>query len=371
MEKIKILYTIPNFDTAGSGKALLNLAMGLDKNRFTPEILCLHTKGAFFETVKQSGIPIHVFDYLPKERPLWQLLLNCWKVSRKLKQINPQIIHSFHYNSNYSEALAAKGAGITWTFTKKNMSWGGASKNSWKLRSFLADKIVVQNTDMIKEFYPKSKKIKCIPRGVVLEQFASHLPKQEIRQLMETGTEKRVVITVANLVPIKNIELLLTAFEQIHSANSDWVLWIIGEDTNEYGQSLKHRVANSNLNDKVKFSGKQLKVIDFLNHAEIFVLPTASKGEGSPVALLEAMANGKVVLGTAVPGIKDQLIPYQDHLFNPENTQSLVEKLSFFMKRTTVENKELGQEFCQWVSRNYDIEQEINHHEQYYIELLS
>ena len=31
-KKWKILFTIPNFDTAGSGKALLNLCSRLDKN---------------------------------------------------------------------------------------------------------------------------------------------------------------------------------------------------------------------------------------------------------------------------------------------------------------------------------------------------
>jgi hypothetical protein len=31
-KKIKILYTIPNFDTAGSGKVLYDLAKGLDKD---------------------------------------------------------------------------------------------------------------------------------------------------------------------------------------------------------------------------------------------------------------------------------------------------------------------------------------------------
>jgi hypothetical protein len=39
MNKIKILFTICNFDTAGSGKVLLDLATSLDKNIFEPEII--------------------------------------------------------------------------------------------------------------------------------------------------------------------------------------------------------------------------------------------------------------------------------------------------------------------------------------------
>src|SRR5690606_4979464 len=128
MKKIKILYTIPNFDTAGSGKALLNIALGLDKEKFEPHILCLHNKGAFFRTVEQSGIPIHIFDYIPKERPFLKMFRSCIDVSKKIKNINPDIVHSFHYSSNYTEALSTRIAGKKWVFTKKNMSWGGASK---------------------------------------------------------------------------------------------------------------------------------------------------------------------------------------------------------------------------------------------------
>ena len=61
---------------------------------------------------------------------------------RKLK---PDIIHSFHYGADYSEGLASRIAGIPWIYTKKNMNWGGNSKNGWALRSFFASKILVQN----------------------------------------------------------------------------------------------------------------------------------------------------------------------------------------------------------------------------------
>ena len=372
MKKIKILYTIPNFDTAGSGKALLNLALGLDKEKFETEILCLHSNGAFFETVKNSGIPIHVFDYLPKERPIWKMFLESWKVSRKLKTIHPDIIHSFHYSSNYTEALSAKLAGIKWTFTKKNMSWGGSSKNSWKLRSFFANKIIVQNTDMIKEFYPSSKKLSFIPRGVVIEKFKKDIPKSEIRRLMETDKDKRLLITVANLVPVKNVELLIHAFQNIHQDFQDWMLWIVGDTNSEYGKKLMDLVVENQLESKIKFSGKQLNVVDYLNHAEIFVLPTLNSGrrEGSPVALLEAMANEKVVLGAEVSGIKDQLFGKEAHLFHPNNVDELANKLQFFMHNSIEVNNQIGKEFSQFVTDKYSIQTEIEKHEQHYLELM-
>jgi len=372
MKKIKILYTIPNFDTAGSGKALLNVALGLDKEQFEPHILCLHDKGVFFETVKESGIPIHIFNYLPKERPILKMLRDCWKVSRKLKAINPDVIHSFHYSSNYTEALSAKMAGIRWTFTKKNMSWGGSSANSWKLRSFLAQKIIVQNTDMEQQFYSKSNKTTLIPRGVVVDKFKAEAPRLEIKTKMNTLPEQRVLICVANFVPVKGIETLIEAFNQIQEQHSNWVLWLVGDTQNDYGKMLQEKVAALAISHKIIFSGKQLEVKPYLDHAELFVLPTLNEGrkEGSPVALLEAMANGKVVVGSDISGIKDQLSNFPEHLFEAKNPKELADKLQHFMMLSKKDLQELGQQFYVWVASNYSISLEIKKHEKFYLSLL-
>lgn len=295
--KIRVLFTIPNFDTAGSGKALLNVAKGLDEKQFEAHIACLHDRGSFFQVVKDSGIPIHVFSFVSPARPILKLLGASWKVSRLLKKIKPDIIHSFHYSADYTEPLAAKLAGIPWVFTKKNMSWGGASKNAWKLRSALASGIAIQNTDMEKEFYPKSDRTMLIPRGVNVKAFAPQVPKSEVRSQMQTPLEKRLIICVANMVPVKGIELLIEVWEELASEFPDWMIWLVGDDENDYGQFLKKLVIEKKLDTSVRFAGKQSEVRPYLDHAEIFVLPTKDEGrrEGSPVALLEAMANGKVV----------------------------------------------------------------------------
>ena len=370
MKKVKILFTIPNFDSAGSGKALLNIAMGLNKDQFEPHILCLHKRGVFFETVEKSGILMHAFNYLPCERPLWRMLYQSFVVAIKFRKINPAIIHSYNYSSNYTEGLSARIAGIKWVFTKKNMSWGGGSKRYWVLRSYFATKIAVQNSDMIKQFYAESKKTFLLPRGVDAAKFASTIPKAEIRTAMNTHSDKRIIICVANFVPVKGIEILVEAFELLKNQYPDWVVWLIGDTSNEYGTELMELVKSKKLQDKIIFSGKKSNVIDFLTHAEIFVLPTKDKGEGTPVAILEAMANGKVVIGSSVPGINDQLRDFPNHLFEASNTDDLQHKLEVFMKNTFAENKNIGQQFKNLVETEFTIENEIRNHELLYLSIL-
>lgn len=370
MKRIKILYTIPNFDTSGSGKALLNLALGLHPNRFEVEIMCIHDKGDFFKTVKASGFKIHIVDFLPKERPVYRMFTQCFKLSRIFKSIQPDIIHSFHYSSNYTEAIAAKMAGVRWVFTKKNMSWGGSSKNSWKLRSLLADKIVVQNKDMQQAFYPSSQKTVLIPRGVSLNAYKSDVPIAEVRNMMGTDSSKRIIICVANLIPVKGLEVLINAFEKITSVFPQWMVWIIGNDSNPYANQLKQLVFEKQLNHKILFSGKQLDVKPFLDQAEIFVLPTKDKGEGSPVALLEAMANGKVVLGSDVPGIRDQLASFPNYLFHTADEISLKDKLESLMAEDTITLSTIGKNFQKYVQENFSITLEIRRHEDFYKSII-
>ncbi len=369
--RVRILFTIPNFDTAGSGKALLNIATRLDTNKFEPHIMCMHDRGEFFEVVKQSGIPVHLLEYTTPMKPYWKGFRACWKISRAFKTIAPDIIHSFHYAADYSEALAARLAGIQWIYTKKNMSWGGGSKNAWHLRSLLATHIMAQNTDMIKQFFSKTKKVTLVPRGVNVEQFTPSLKDPVLRLKYGVKEGERIIICVANLVPVKGVEILVDAFARLAKDFPNWKVWIVGDDQNEYGRWLKEKVSELLLGDCIIFTGKQINVKRFLDQAEIFVLPTLKKGrmEGSPVSLLEAMANGKVILASDIPGIRDQLIGFENHLFQSTNDNDLFLKLKDLIHSDR--RDELSIQFMKHCATYFSIELEVNRHSNVYTAIIS
>lgn len=363
---IRILYTIPNFNTAGSGKALLNLACHLDKSRFEVHIACKTDEGVFYKTVKESGIPLHVFDFEAPMRPFSKLISRSFEIRKRIKEIAPDIIHSFHYNNNYGEALPARMARVHWLFTKKNMNWGSDGANAWKLRSAFAKRIIIQNTEMAERFYHGSSKTVLIERGISLNDFMpSHSTAMEI-----LSPEDRIIIAVANLAPVKGIEFLINSFSQLCQDFPQWKLWIVGEDSSEYGNSLKLLASNHIPDHQISFFGKQGDVKPFLSKAELFVLPTKATGEGSPVALIEAMANGKNVIGSDVPGIRDQLKNYPDHLFKAEDSISLTQKLRRLMKNSKDENMRKGLKFKALAENKYSIEREAKEHEFVYENLM-
>ena len=127
-KKWKILFTIPNFDTAGSGRALLNIINHLNKNYFESHISCSHSKGELFKDIINLEIPYYLHKNQVKMIPRINGLKKCYRLSLFFKNLNIDLIHSFHYGPDYSEALAAKLAGIPWVYTKKNYELGGEIK---------------------------------------------------------------------------------------------------------------------------------------------------------------------------------------------------------------------------------------------------
>ena len=368
---IRILFTIPNFDTAGSGKALLHVAKRLDPNRFEVHIACMHDRGEFFKTVHESGLPIHIFNFTTPMKPYIKGIKTCYDISKKFKIIAPDIIHSFHYAADYSEALAAKMAGIKWVYTKKNMNWGGASKNAWYVRTFLATAIAVQNTDMMSDFFKISKKTTLIPRGVDVDVFKPKAKNDNIAKKWGIKSNQRVVMCVANLVPLKGINILLQAFKAVSIQFSEWRLMIVGDANNAYGQEMIALAADLCIENKVLFCGKQNKVEDYLSLAEVVVLPTLSRGEGSPMVLLEAMASCKNVLGSDVSGIKDQLQPFPEHLVIAGNAEAWISALLVCCSNSKEKNAHIGTRFRDYVIENYHIDKEVSICERMYESIVN
>jgi glycosyltransferase involved in cell wall biosynthesis len=335
MKKLKILYTIPNFDTAGSGKVVYDLVKGLDKTRFEPEILVKHTRGDFFKEVEKLGVPIHVFNYETDYYPLWSFPLRLWKVVRFFKGLDIDIIHSWHWSSDFSETLAARLAGIKYVFTKKNMGWGN---KAWVLKSKLSHQVIAINKDMLKVFFNPITAInaKYLPLGIDTEYYKPKVFDLNLANQLGIKKTDFVLISVANLVSLKGIENLINAFQKLSLSNAK--LLIVGNNQNDYGTSLMNNYKDKN----IIFTGKQIDVRPFLSLADVFCIPTLSIGEGMPLAPVEAMSMGVPVIGSKVSGITDVLEGFEEWIFEVGNEQELALKLKNINELTSEERVHLG-----------------------------
>jgi len=359
-KKIKILYTIPNFDTAGSGKVVYDLVKNLDRAIFEPEICCFHSRGSFMNEIKKLDVKVHLFPFAINYRPFFTFPFRLLKIIRFFKKHKFDIIHSWHWSSDFSEGLAAKLAGFPWVFTKKSMGWGN---KAWKWRSALSSKIITINSDMRSFYSGKTlKKIEEIPLGVDTNYYTPQFKNSdEFLEEFTSDNNDFVIVSVVNLIPVKGIENLINAVIELNNPNIK--LYIIGNDKGAYAQSLKKMTDE---NSTIHFLGKKADVRPYHSIADLFVIPTLALGEGLPVAPLEAMASGKIVIGSNVSGVKDILKPFPSCLFAPNNVEDLKASISNIMNMEHDERIQLAKEMRTHVENEYSMEQFIKMHTELY-----
>lgn len=363
-KRVKILYTIPNFDTAGSGKVVYDLVKHIDKSKFEPHICCMHNRGAYFKTIESLGVPIHVFPFAVGYKPLYNLPVRIWKIRQFFKKEQFDVIHSWHWKSDFTEPLAAKLAGIPFLYTKKAMGWGN---KAWKWRSQLSSKIITINSDMETQFFSEmTDKVNPIPIGLDVKDFGVLEKTYKTEDGRQVNKDDFVIVSIANLVAVKGIEILLEAVKQIN--NPSIKVFIVGDDSSEYAKKLKANYSTF----QIEFTGKKPNIKSYLALADVFVIPTKDEGrkEGQPIAPIEAMLSGRAVIGSNISGVKDILEPFQNCVFKPSSIIDLKSKLDWFINLKEEKRRNLARDMYDFAAQNYDIEKSIVMHEELYLNML-
>ncbi|WP_375234799.1 glycosyltransferase [Winogradskyella sp.] len=363
-KRIKILYTIPNFDTAGSGKVVYDLVKYIDKTKFEPHICCMHTKGKFFKEIEALDVPFHLFTVASKYRPFFTLPFRVLKTRKFFKKHKFDVIHSWHWSSDFTEPLAAKLSGIPFVYTKKAMGWGN---KAWRWRSQLSSKIITINEDMKTQFFSNmTDKIEAIPIGLHTNDFGILEKSFSNADGFSVEKDEFIIVSIANLVDVKGIEFLIEAAKQITSVKIK--VFIVGDDSSDYAKGLKQQYESS----QIVFTGKKQDIKSYLALADVFVIPTKDVGrkEGQPIAPIEAMLSGRTVLGSEISGIKDILQPFQDCLFTSSSVESIKEKLEYIIQLDDNKRQDLARRMYDFAVENYNIEKSIAMHKNLYLNLI-
>ena len=113
-------------------------------------------------------------------------------------------------------------------------------------------------------FYPGWKKVFYLTRGVDTAEF---YPRERNLALLEefgVGTNQRIIMCVANMVPVKGIEILILAFSRL--TDKEAVLMLVGDRNNEYGALLEKQADELQIANRVIFTGKRLNIADCTGH---------------------------------------------------------------------------------------------------------
>lgn len=372
MNKLKILYTIPNFITAGSGRVMVNILEGLDPQRFEPSVCVLKRGGKIEAELEARGIPLLELPFTVPPKPYATLLQRARQAAIAFASFEFDLWHSFHYADDYTEPLIARFAGAKgWIYTKKAMGWGS---RAWVLRSVLASQIVADNSEMPNLFFNHwglNKKTKVIHHGVKTGVYKSLAVDREKWQDEHSIPKGSILLgCVAHLVPVKGHPTLIEAvskFEDLH-------LCLAGEAMDQnYAKALKNQVNGLGLSERVHFLGNVSDIPAFLAQMDVVVLPTWNRWrkEGCPVALLEAMACAKACVATDVPGSRDIIEDGVSGLLVPaEDAPALAAAINRLAQSRDL-REQMGAAARERVVSHFSIEKEVSAHQQLYLDVMA
>jgi len=180
-----------------------------------------------------------------------------------------------------------------------------------------------------------SNKIKVIYSGVDLEKFKD---KREIPK--KHKIDKGYLLFVGRIVPRKGIEYLLHAFKLIRKQKEKVKLLIIGQGEKAYQELLIKLTKQLKIENDVYFL-KNVTDEDlpaFYHNASLFVFPSLVEGFG--LVCLEAMACGKPVVASNIPGVREVVIHGKTGiLVPPRNPAKLAEAILGLLNDESIKNK--------------------------------
>ncbi|MEK6845052.1 MAG: glycosyltransferase family 4 protein, partial [Nanoarchaeota archaeon] len=163
----------------------------------------------------------------------------------------------------------------------------------------------------------KKNKIIYIPNGIPEEFFTQK----------KTEKEENKILYLGRVSPKKKLETLIRAIPYLKDKKIK--IEIVGPREAEYYQYLLKIIKKTKTQNRIKFLESIYNIRDKikkLDSAKIYVL--ASRVEGMPQSLIEAMAREKIVIGSNSLAIKDLIKNGENgFLFEFDNSKDLAKKI--------------------------------------------
>lgn len=306
-EPHRLLFTTTATDFGGTESFLLHLLSRLDRRRFAPVVCSLRPRGFIGDQIAALGIPVHELGMAEGARP-HQLLLGAHRLARLIDAERIDLVQSLLYRANLVSALASRLARRRPCLVSGQRSlvpkrfWLAA----WAVRRTrrLAERVVAVSNAVGRELIATEKldpeRLVVIPNGVDPALFRSR-DSAAVRARWQVPPGALVIGAVGRLSPTKGLVHLIDAVAALGAAGHESVLVLAGSGSEH--SALENRARRAGLGAAVRFLGFCDRLEEVYPGFDLYALP--SLAEGSPNALLEAMACGLPAVACAVGGVPE------------------------------------------------------------------
>ncbi len=315
---IRIARVIARLNVGGPAQHVILLTTGMDRARF-PTTLITGTvgreEGDLSPMARARGVELTVIPALgPAIRPMHDAMA-LGTLVRLFRHLRPDIVHTHTAKAGTLGRLAARLAGvprIVHTFHGHVLEgYFTPAATQFFVR---IERVLARRTDRIITVSPRLRQtllamgigrpeqVEVIPLGLELDRFL-RIPRGQaaLRSSLRIPDGAPLLGIVGRLVPIKDHPTLLQAITLFPDGGQAPHLLVVGDgERREELQRLTHHLG---LASRVHYLGWRDDLDAILGGLDVVIC--CSRNEGTPVALIEAMAAGVPVISTDVGGVAD------------------------------------------------------------------
>ena len=273
-------------------------------------------EGNLFDLAARKGVACVAMPGLGREVRPWRDLRALFGLYRMMRSYRPHIVHTHTAKAGMLGRIAARAAGvpvIVHTFHGHVLRgyFGPLTTSFYRVverRLGASSDVLVAVSDAVKRdlvalgVAPDSK-IRVIPLGLDLEPLALALPRGSLRGEAGVAAGAPLVGIVGRLAPIKDVGTFLRAAALGRAAIPAARFAVVGDG--EERARLEAERARLGLDGCVFFHGWRRDMAAV--YGDLDVVVNCSRNEGTPVALIEALAAARPVVATRVGGTPDLL----------------------------------------------------------------
>lgn len=257
-------------------------------------------------------------------------------LTRMLRELHVDVVHSHEFTMAVYGTAAARWLGVPHVITMHgNETMTKVLRRRLALRwAFRHSQASVGCSRATKESLDADLGLASDRLGVVLNGVPTPKGSPDgVRREIGLREGELLLFAAGTVVPRKGHMVLLQALKRIATEGCavPWRLAIAGWRTGDEPARLDAFIAEHGLGDRVRLLGQRGDVADWLAAADLFVMP--SLWEGLPLAILEAMLAGKVIVASATSGIPEAIVHDQHGLLVPPGgVESLASALRLVME---------------------------------------
>jgi glycosyltransferase involved in cell wall biosynthesis len=303
----------------GAEVAAERLAVGL-RDVGHDVVLLVGRRGAVLERLERAGLRCIVSPMYLTDKWHWPRYWRARRdLTRLLRQERPDIVHSNDLPTHQIVSDASRRLGIPrlchhrFPFDGRAIDW---------LNKYGAERHLFISRSLMEDMCARSARLAASAWSVVYDGLPlPHRPdldrRQDARRRLGLPTDRLIVTFAGQIIPIKGVADLLRAWATL---STKWAcraeLVIVGEDMQAGGayREEMQRLARD-LHCPARFVGFQNNVADWLLASDVAVVPSHVEPLG--LVVLEAMVQLLPVVGSAVGGIRETVVPEETGLLVP------------------------------------------------------